>query len=340
MVTGPMDRSSSEASSSSSSPPPYVTAVCRVAVAQICLTNGYQGAECAALRALTDVAACYMRCLGASASSTAHSRGRTQSNLFDLVAALEHLAAGRGFPDASDIRRPLLRSSVLLELRAFVAAIDEIPFPCSLRRRTENRPVVARSLSFAQAARDPPLPHVPPWLPRFPDGWESGAGRSDVLVSGIASSLMERSLEPLAVGRRLALVRQSEGPTEPSVTGERLTQTRRSNVVRELELPPKKRWPEPPEMGEGITTADRVGRVKFRLGFAGGERREKSKKMKIMNNCFTEMELKDQRDEKGEEFPIKFCCLHEDSKCGDFSSSLKEAKVCTIISKVACLGDF
>ncbi|XP_020571585.1 transcription initiation factor TFIID subunit 8-like [Phalaenopsis equestris] len=162
---------------------PYAQAICRVAVAQICLNAGYSGAEAAALRVLTDIAGRYIKLLGCNAASAANSRGRTQPNIFDVVIALESAAASRGYAGASQVTRPLLRSAMLHELRAFMAAIDEIPFPLPIRRRTaideERKPIP----SFAQVGKEPPMPHVPRWLPCFPDGWEKEGERDSSKVA-------------------------------------------------------------------------------------------------------------------------------------------------------------
>ncbi|KAG0449018.1 hypothetical protein HPP92_027557 [Vanilla planifolia] len=150
---------------------PYPSGICRIAVSQICLTAGYHGASPSALRALTDIAGRYIQTLASSAASHAVCHGRTQSNLIDLILALESLACARGFPGAADVSRPIFHSWVLRELQAFVEAVDEIPFPRPIRHGCavgERR----RTASFAEVGRDPPLPHVPRWLPCFPEGWE------------------------------------------------------------------------------------------------------------------------------------------------------------------------
>uniref|UniRef100_J3LG55 Uncharacterized protein n=1 Tax=Oryza brachyantha TaxID=4533 RepID=J3LG55_ORYBR len=98
-------------------------------------------------------------------SWTAH--GRTEPNLVDLTLALEGHAAA-GFPGASDPARPVLRSGVLLELAGFVRAVREVPFPKPVPRRAGN-PSCKAWESFAAAGKEPPLKHVPRWLPCFPE---------------------------------------------------------------------------------------------------------------------------------------------------------------------------
>ncbi|XP_008775210.1 transcription initiation factor TFIID subunit 8-like [Phoenix dactylifera] len=149
--------------------PPFAATVSRVAVAQICLTIGYAAAEPAALRALADVAARFVQALTRSGASIAASNGRTDANLLDLVRAMEDLSLPLGFAGASDPTRPLLRSSILRELMAFVRSVEEIPFPRPIRRESVRTRV---SPSFAQMGREPPFRHVPRWLPCFPESWE------------------------------------------------------------------------------------------------------------------------------------------------------------------------
>ncbi|KAG0474682.1 hypothetical protein HPP92_014368 [Vanilla planifolia] len=173
---------------------PYPSGICSIAVSQICLTAGYHGASPSALRALTDIAGRYIQTLASSAAAHAVCHGRTQSNLIDLILALESLACARGFPGAADVSRPIFHSWVLRELQAFVEAVDEIPFPRPIRHGCavgERR----RTASFAEAGRDPPLPHVPRWLPCFPEGWERGEERKGGNEEEIAVKSVEPALE-------------------------------------------------------------------------------------------------------------------------------------------------
>lgn len=149
--------------------PPFAATVSRVAVAQICLTVGYAAAEPAALRSLADVAALFVQALARSGASVAAAHGRTDANILDLVRAMEDLNFQRGFAGASNPTRPLLRSSILRELMAFVRSADEIPFPRPIRRESVRARV---SPSFAQMGWEPPFRHVPRWLPCFPDSSE------------------------------------------------------------------------------------------------------------------------------------------------------------------------
>ncbi|NP_001352921.1 uncharacterized protein [Zea mays] len=146
-------------------------AISTVSTAQILRSSGYSAAEPAALRALSDIAGRYIASLGHAAAAFAEARGRTEPNVTDAVLALEDHALG-GFPGAADPTRPLLCSGALAELAQFVAAVREVPFPKPLPRRDPGCGSVDGWESFAAAGRQPPLNHVPHWLPCFPEGWE------------------------------------------------------------------------------------------------------------------------------------------------------------------------
>ncbi|XP_062220006.1 transcription initiation factor TFIID subunit 8-like [Phragmites australis] len=148
---------------------PLQTAVATVSTAQILRASGYSAAEPSALRALSDIAGRYIASLGRTATALAGARGRTEPNIADLVLALEDHAPG-GFPGASDPARPVLRSGALAELAGFVAKVREVPFAKPLPRRDSGGGKGCES--FAAVGREPPLRHVPRWLPRFPERWE------------------------------------------------------------------------------------------------------------------------------------------------------------------------
>lgn len=160
-------------------PPPLPTAVARIAVAQICHAVGYDAADTSSLRILADVAARYVLAVGRAAASAANARGCTDANLLDVVVALEEVSLPRGFPGAARPGAPLLRSSAgpLKGLMDFVASVDEIPFARPIRRWREGGPPLDASLTFAQLRQEPPSPHVPRWLPSFPEKWDRRQGR-------------------------------------------------------------------------------------------------------------------------------------------------------------------
>ncbi|XP_062222324.1 transcription initiation factor TFIID subunit 8-like [Phragmites australis] len=158
---------------------PLQAVVSTVSTAQILRASGYSAAEPAALRALSDIAGRYIASLGRAAVALAEARGRTEPNVADLVLALEDHAPD-GFPGASDPARPVLRSGALAELAGFVAAVREVPFAKPLPRRDSGGAGKGWE-SFMAAGREPPLRHVPRWLPRFPEGWEERTrGRGEV----------------------------------------------------------------------------------------------------------------------------------------------------------------
>lgn len=147
----------------------YGRAVSRVAVAQICESAGFHSSQFSSLDALADVAIRYICSLGKSAHYYANISGRTDSNMFDLIQALEDLAGStQGFAGASDVNRCLVSSGAVRELSQFVSTTEEVPFP-----RPIPRFPIAHSLkptpSFAQRGETPPWKHVPDWLPAFPD---------------------------------------------------------------------------------------------------------------------------------------------------------------------------
>lgn len=154
-------------------PSSFIPAISTVAVAQICISAGYTSAEPAALRSLTSIASLYLQTLAASAASIASTKGRTQSNLLDLIRALEELAISQsgGFAGAYDPTRNLLKSSVMKDLRSFVRSVKEVPFPKPIRMDDARRAApsaVAASRCLAEAGRGA---HVPRWLPYFTEGW-------------------------------------------------------------------------------------------------------------------------------------------------------------------------
>lgn len=153
-----------------------------VAVAQICLKAGCNGARTSVLHALADIAGRYIQALARSAAEAANARGRTNSNLLDITRAIEDLCSNSGFRFASEPMRPLLKSAVLKEIAAFVRSADEIPFARPMRRKEAEK--VRVLMSFAQVGKEPPLRQVPRWLPCFPELWEKGK-RKALVDSGL-----------------------------------------------------------------------------------------------------------------------------------------------------------
>ncbi|CAO1939634.1 unnamed protein product [Urochloa humidicola] len=180
-----------DAAEASRIPRRFQAAVSTVSTAQILRASGYSAAEAAALRALSDIAGRYIESLGRAAAALAEARGRTEPNVADAVLALEEHAPG-GFPGASDPTRPVLCSGALAELAGFVAAVAEVPFAKPLPRRDPGSGAGKGWESFAASEREPPLRHVPRWLPRFPDGWEEERlrGRVEAAAAKDEATLM------------------------------------------------------------------------------------------------------------------------------------------------------
>lgn len=186
----------------SHSPPSLHSSISKIAVAQICHSIGFHSTEPFALESLSQIATLYLQTLARSASSFANSSNRTQSNLLDLILALEHLASLRGFPGASLIGKPLLRSGALRDLVNFVESIDELPFASQIPR-SPLKTAFPSSLpppSFAELGKDPPFAHIPAWLPAFPDSIRRRDGDDRVTVCGDGDGKGGEELEGNSAG--------------------------------------------------------------------------------------------------------------------------------------------
>ncbi|KAK2999299.1 hypothetical protein RJ639_023217 [Escallonia herrerae] len=162
---------------SRSDPSGYPFAVTRMAVAQICKSAGFKSSQRSALETLADVAARHLQALARSAASSAALAGRTDSNLLDIILALEDL---HGLLPGSSTSRPPYSSPAIADVVRFVRVADEIPFPKALPRRDIRPeesifPLNPRSVSGF-------LNHVPRWLPEIPkmgDGVDKGHHREE-----------------------------------------------------------------------------------------------------------------------------------------------------------------
>lgn len=146
----------------------FARAFVKVAVAQICESEGFQSFQQSALETLSDVTVRYIRDIGKTAHLYANQAGRTESNVFDIIQGLEDLGLAQGFLGASDIEHCLASSGTVRELAQYVGESEQIPFAYSL----PQFPVVKdRKLtpSFLQIGEEPPGEHIPAWLPAFPD---------------------------------------------------------------------------------------------------------------------------------------------------------------------------
>ncbi|KZV42509.1 hypothetical protein F511_38534 [Dorcoceras hygrometricum] len=140
----------------------------RVAVAQICQSMGFKGAQDSALEIITDIAARYLKTMAKAASTSANARGRTQSNLHDVILALEQLASVQGFPGASDFgSHSLYASAAVKDLMNFVKYRDEIPFAQPLPPRRTFSSQTRQSDGRRHCDREN-MRHVPSWLSAFP----------------------------------------------------------------------------------------------------------------------------------------------------------------------------
>lgn len=146
----------------------FARAVAKIAVAQVCETEGIQAFQQSALETFSDVAVRYIRDVGKTALLYANLAGRTEVNVFDVIQGLEDLTMGLGFVGASDIDHCLVQSGVVRELLQYVGDSEELPFAYALPRL----PIVRdrkQTPSFLQAGVEPPHEHIPSWLPPFPD---------------------------------------------------------------------------------------------------------------------------------------------------------------------------
>ncbi|CAH9097716.1 unnamed protein product [Cuscuta europaea] len=151
----------------------YASSISKIAVAQICESAGYAAAEASALAVLTDIAGLYLKAIAKSAASSANSKGRTESNLLDVTAALEELGSVQGFAGASSTaRNTVLNSPVIRELERFVMYTEETPFAQPLpprkalsgrKTKQPKRGVLLREYNEGR------FRHVPRWLPSMPE---------------------------------------------------------------------------------------------------------------------------------------------------------------------------
>lgn len=146
----------------------FAQAIAKIAVAQVCESEGFQSFQQSALNTLSDVAVRYIREIGKSANFYANLAGRSESNVFDIIHGLEDLGSSQGFSGASDINCCPAGSGIVREITQYVGDAEEIPFPYSI----PSFPIIKDRnpiLSFAQVTEVSPSEHIPSWLPAFPD---------------------------------------------------------------------------------------------------------------------------------------------------------------------------
>ncbi|XP_023538136.1 transcription initiation factor TFIID subunit 8-like [Cucurbita pepo subsp. pepo] len=146
----------------------FPQALAKIAVAQICESEGFQTFQQSALETLADIAVRYVQNIGKTANFCANFAGRTECNVFDIIQALEDLGSIQGFAGALDIEHCLASSSTVKEIARYVAQAEEIPFAYAVPKF----PVVKeRKLrpTFLQIGEETPGKHIPSWLPALPD---------------------------------------------------------------------------------------------------------------------------------------------------------------------------
>ncbi|XP_057780092.1 transcription initiation factor TFIID subunit 8-like, partial [Salvia miltiorrhiza] len=139
-----------------------------VAVAQICQSIGYKGAERPALEYLTNIATRYLKAVAKLSVESANSSGRTESNLFDIVAVIEDLTSVQGFDGAWRVRsQSLWRSAVIRDLMKLVKYTDQTPFaqPLLPRRSCSDKEILLKDRDNNGWYNEGRLKHVPRWLP-------------------------------------------------------------------------------------------------------------------------------------------------------------------------------
>lgn len=145
----------------------YAQAVAKIAVAQICESEGFPAFQQSALDALSDITARFILNVGKSAHSFANLAGRSECNVFDVIQGLEDMGSAHGFGGASDVDHCLESSGVVREIYQFVNEGEPITFAHPIPRF----PVVKERVlppSFLLKGEEPPGEHIPAWLPAFP----------------------------------------------------------------------------------------------------------------------------------------------------------------------------
>ncbi|XP_023771439.1 transcription initiation factor TFIID subunit 8 [Lactuca sativa] len=146
----------------------FTESLARIAVAQICESVGFRGFQQSALDTLSDITCKYIQDIGKTSNFYANLAGRTESNMFDIVHGLEDLGLSQGFTGASDIDHCFSESGIIKEISQYIGVSEEVGFAYSI----PPFPVIKERLpipSFFHAGKTPPVDHIPPWLPCFPD---------------------------------------------------------------------------------------------------------------------------------------------------------------------------
>ncbi|KAG6412863.1 hypothetical protein SASPL_125555 [Salvia splendens] len=121
-----------------------------------------------ALEALTDIATRYLKAIAKLSAESANSSGRTESNLFDIAAAIEDLASVQGFDGSWRVRsRSVWRSAAIRDLMKCVKHMDQIPFgqPSPPIMSCSGVGRVLNTRDNRLWYNEGKLKHVPRWLP-------------------------------------------------------------------------------------------------------------------------------------------------------------------------------
>ncbi|KAF7852177.1 hypothetical protein BT93_L5338 [Corymbia citriodora subsp. variegata] len=198
----------------------YASSITKIAVSQICKSVGFKSAQLHALDILTDVAVRYLQSIAKSAATYANTSSRTQSNMFDLINALNDINSVSGFQGAACIHKnsaSVLASGVLCDLNNFVKYSHEIPFAKPVPKGDAvdlPLPMMHSSggTNFSSISRGL---HIPRWLPPLPDMATSMENR-EILSSqrnhgeqlwGSSLSLEKHETnEPILVNKRPSLM--------------------------------------------------------------------------------------------------------------------------------------
>lgn len=146
----------------------FAQAIAKVAVAQVCESEGFHTIQQSSLESLSDIAVRYIQNIGKTARYHANLAGRTECNVFDVMQGLEDIGSAQGFLGASDIDHCVGSSGIVRDIIQFVTETEPIPFTYAV----PQFPVVkerALTPSFSQMGEEPPGEHIPGWLPVFPD---------------------------------------------------------------------------------------------------------------------------------------------------------------------------
>lgn len=146
----------------------FARAIAKIAVAQLCESEGFQAFQQSALETLSDVVVRYILNVGKSAHYHANFAGRTECNAFDVIQGLEDMGSVQGFAGASDVDHCLESSGVIREIVHFVNDAEPVMFAHPIPRFPVVRERVLHP-SFLQIGEEPPGEHIPAWLPAFPD---------------------------------------------------------------------------------------------------------------------------------------------------------------------------